>query len=237
MRPPVQVIPQPPQLVASRCWSTHTPLQPARPTAQQVTSTFVTSALATMPTALDTVQIWSGGCVDTATEYAAPVGCSTEKAYGPLVKSVSGSVPLFVSETLPTRPETVPPMEFPLTQMPATHNGVAPRHAMGHEPQWSRLVWVLTHSTPHAVVPPLQMSWHVPPLQVCPNGHAIPAFAPAQSPPAPQNWLLLAGSTHVPSQLTRPAWHESVHVEAAHTRPAVHDCPALPATQSPVAPQ
>ena len=57
---------------------------------------------------------------------------------------------------------------------------------MVHEPQWSRLVWVLTHSMPHAVVPPLQMSWQVPPLHVCPSGHTVPAFGPTQSLPAPQ---------------------------------------------------
>src|SRR6185503_16678232 len=99
MRPPVHAVPQPPQLAPSCCRSTHTPLQLVRPGTQQLTFTFVTSTLPTMPAGLATVQIWVAGCVVTATEYAAPGARRSEKEYEPFATRVSGSVPLFVSET------------------------------------------------------------------------------------------------------------------------------------------
>jgi hypothetical protein len=125
---------------------------------QQLTFTFVTLLLAMMPAALETVQICVAGWLLMATEYVAPAGWPREKTYEPFAAVVKGSVPLFVRVKLPANPEMVPPTVRAMTQLPATHRGVAPPHATGQEPQWSRLVWVLTHSTPQAVVPPLQMS-------------------------------------------------------------------------------
>ena len=54
---------------------------------------------------------------------------------------------------------------------------------------------------------------------------------------APQWALLVAGSTQVPPQSTRPAWQVRPQVPLEHTFPAAQTAPALPPWQSPVAPQ
>ena len=50
---------------------------------------------------------------------------------------------------------------------------------------------------------------HVPPEQSWPAGQALPQ--------APQFWLLVWTSVHVPAQLTRPIWHERAHVPFEQT--------------------
>jgi len=51
---------------------------------------------------------------------------------------------------------------------------------------------------------PAGQAAHTPPVHTCAEPHDVPAFAPAQSPVAPQ-WLgSVVGSTHVPSQATCP---------------------------------
>ena len=64
-----------------------------------------------------------------------------------------------------------------------------------------------------------------------------PAVCPLHAPDAPQNWLLVFGSTHVPLQLTSPCWQESWQVPPLHTWPGAHTAPPFCPLQSSVAPQ
>ena len=73
--------------------------------------------------------------------------------------------------------------------------------------------------------PVWQVSPQVPPEQMSPDGHAVPALAPLQSSLAPQCVLLVVGSMQVPPQLMRPVWQVSPQVPAEQTLPDGHAVP------------
>jgi hypothetical protein len=83
----------------------------------------------------------------------------------------------------------------------------------------------------------------VPPLQTSPLGHAVPVLPvpPVPQPAvAPQCWLLVDGSTHVPLQLISLPGQDTAHIPPLQTWPEGHWTPALPASPAPqpaVAPQ
>ena len=104
-------------------------------------------------------------------------------------------------------------------------------------PQWAGLMRGSMHWPPQLTRPAWQETWHVPPLQTCPEPQTAPADAPLQVPVAPQNPRSVCGSTHLPPQFTRPAWQETWQLPALHTWPDVHAVPADAPLQVPLAPQ
>jgi hypothetical protein len=59
-----------------------------------------------------------------------------------------------------------------------------------------------------------------------PAAQTVPAFAPWLVPLAPQNWLVVRGSTQAPPQFTWPPWQDTAHVPALQTWPAAQAVPA-----------
>ena len=84
-------------------------------------------------------------------------------------------------------------------------------------PQYCRLVCGSVHAPPQVTCPAAHDTAHTPLVHTCPDGHIEPAFAPAQSPEAPQNCRLLSGSTHTPPQFNCPARHVTLHIPPLHT--------------------
>jgi hypothetical protein len=105
---------------------------------------------------------------------------------------------------------------------PALHPVVAP--------QKFRLVWGSTHVPPQLTRPVWHESEQLPVLQTLPPLHTAPALPPAAPHPvvAPQWTRFNCGSTHVPLQSIRPAWHERAQLPPLQTRPAAQTAPALP---------
>jgi hypothetical protein len=93
------------------------------------------------------------------------------------------------------------------------------------------------HVPPHSTIPAWQLTAHFPAEQTVPLGQAFPAFAPAQSPLAPQCALLVAGSMHVPPHWTCPAKHVTAHLPPEQTVPLAQAVPALAPEHAPLAPQ
>ena len=85
--------------------------------------------------------------------------------------------------------------------------------------------------------PDWQVSPQTPPLHTWPAAHVVPTLPPWQVVLAPQNSLLVLGSTQVPLQLMSPGWHVRWQTPAVHTCPEGHAMPALAPLQSVVAPQ
>jgi hypothetical protein len=104
-------------------------------------------------------------------------------------------------------------------------------------PQCARSDWGSMHLPPHSTRPDWQLTWQVPALQTSPDAHVVPAPGPAQLPEAPQKARSVSGSTHVPSQSTRPDWQLTWQVPALQTSPAAQAWPALPPVHAPDAPQ
>jgi hypothetical protein len=124
---------------------------------------------------------------------------------------------------------------IPATPTPnAPHPAVAPQNALFDVESMQfplQLISVPGHET-----------WQVPVLHTWPEAHTAPEVPRVPSHPAvaPQYERSVCGLTHVPAQLTRPAWQLSEQAPLAQTYPAGHIIPVPPSPempQSPLAPQ
>ncbi len=106
-------------------------------------------------------------------------------------------------------------------QVPLTHDDEAKlfEHMVPHFPQLLKLVWRLTHTFPHNVVPAGQPP-HVPLLHAAPVGHLVVH--------EPQWFGSLDTFTHAPPQLVCPDGHCDMHVPFAHTDPEGQTAPHAP---------
>lgn len=129
--------------------------------------------------------------------------------------------------------------------LPLTHASfivLVSAHEVAQSPQCVGLVFVSTQLPPQLVSVAEQELAHAPELHTRPLVHASPA-APASAPQpavAPQWRGSVAGSTHVPSQLTWLPGQDTAHTPPLQTSPLMHESPALPAPSIPqpaVAPQ
>jgi hypothetical protein len=68
----------------------------------------------------------------------------------------------------------------------------------------------------------------LPALQAWPASQTAPAFAPVQSPLAPQCAALVLGSTQVPPQLTIPTWQATTQVPPTQVVPVPQTFPHEP---------
>jgi hypothetical protein len=95
-------------------------------------------------------------------------------------------------------------------------------------PQYRRFVWGSTQLPPQLTVPAEHSTLHAPSLHTWPVGHTAPAFAPAQSPVAPQNPRFVAGSTQLSPHAICVRGHEVAHLPALHTWPDSQAFPQAP---------
>lgn len=113
-------------------------------------------------------------------------------------------------------------------------------HALPHPPQFpgsvAKLVQKAVVPDPQAFGAPSGQA-HAPALHTSPAAQATPAFAPRQSPEAPQKRGDVAGSTHCPPQDTSPEAQLAPQAPPLQTSPLGHVVPALAPVQSPEAPQ
>jgi hypothetical protein len=128
----------------------------------------------------------------------------------------------------------------PLHTWPGAH-ATPPTHPAPTPHCWS-LVAGSTHVPKQFTSLPGQDTEHAPPLHTWPGGQAAPAPPPFVPHPAvaPQYWLLVFGSTHVPLQLISLPGHDTEHLPPLQTWPDGQFVPAVPASTFPqpvVAPQ
>jgi hypothetical protein len=149
----------------------------------------------------------------------------------PQFTSVPGHVEVHPPEPLQSWPidwQFTPPLPTPFAPQPAV------------APQCRPLVVGSMHSPPQLICVPGHVTWHPDGVHTSPSVRqfvpALPASPAPQPAVAPQYWLLVDGSTHLPLQLISLPGHETEQLPPLHTSPAGHCVPGLPASPSPHAP-